>query len=253
MNSELPIRAINTNVRSSNRRRLLPAAIGLVCLLLLAWAPNASGQGSIAGDVLNSDLTIPNNGEISFVGFLDNTDEEIRIETCTGAGYQTDYWFDDFQNYQTEVAGNPYVYFFHNSANGEGYELAGLIPNNSFQVENITLGTVVWPAAASGLNAYAMPGPIVRLSWVSTPGITYHVYRRVAPSAGSFYRLDNPAGLLTDPGVTDSVFVDALVDGVSSYDYLIIAEDASGNLSPRSAVVTANPADDSDADGIPDS
>ena len=221
----VPLGASFFFVQFSNTRRIATAAIGLVCLLVLALAPNAAAQGSIAGDVLNSDLSIPADGEISFVGFLDDTDEEIRIETCTGAGYQTDYWYDDFQNYQTEVAGNPYVYFFYNSANGEGYQLAGLIPSNSFQVENVTLAPVAWPQIPTGLTAYAVPGPAVQLTWTMAPGLTYHIYRRVVPSGGSFFRLDNPAGLLSDPGVADSSFVDVLVDGISSYDYLLIAED----------------------------
>ncbi|MCH9032604.1 MAG: IPT/TIG domain-containing protein, partial [candidate division Zixibacteria bacterium] len=205
-------------------------------------SPSVYAQGSIFGTVTNSNLTIPANGEISFIGYLDDTDEEIRIETSVGAGYDNGNWFDDFQNYLTEVSGNPYDYLFYNITNGQGFHLEKTIPNNSFQQENVLLGNVSWPVIPSGLNAVTVSSSSVALNWNSVPNLTYHIYRRVATSNGSFFRLDNTAGLLTDRGVSDSFFVDVTVDGVSSYTYLIIAEDNLGNLSAHSNLVTANSA-----------
>ncbi len=80
-------------------------------------------QGNIYGSVSNSNASTPANGEISFCGYLDNTDEEIRIESCVGAGYDNGNWFDDFQNYLSEAFGDPFNFHFYNSANGEGYVL----------------------------------------------------------------------------------------------------------------------------------
>ncbi len=214
----------------------------LAILLVLAMSTSAFAQGSIYGTVTNSDLSTPANGEIAFVGFLDDTDEEIRIETSDGAGYDGGYWYDDFQNYLTEAPGNPYDYLFYNTTNGEGYRLSEVIPDNSFQEENVALAAVAWPAAPDGLTGVTVSGSTVILAWNYSPGLTYHVYRRVGTSNGSFFRLDNTAGEMTDPGVSDDFYVDASVDGVSAYDYLIIAEDASGNLSPHSTVVTVNTA-----------
>ena len=216
--------------------------LGVLAAVLLISAGNAFAQGSIFGSVTNSDASVPLNGQISFFGYLDDTDEEIRIETSTGAGYDNGNWFDDFQNYLTEAPGNPYDYHFYNLANGEGFHLAKLIPNNSFQQEDIVLAPVTWPAQPAGLTGTALSAGAVLLEWNGVPGLTYHVYRRHASSNGSFFRLDDPAGSLANPGVADSFFVDATVDGVSSYHYLIIAEDAAGNLSPHSAVVTVNSA-----------
>ncbi|RME31375.1 MAG: hypothetical protein D6800_00840, partial [Candidatus Zixiibacteriota bacterium] len=215
---------------------------GLILVMMLMGAHPAFAQGSIFGTVTNSDATVPANGQISFFGYLDNTDEEIRIETSTGAGYDAGNWFDDFQNYLTEAPGNPYDYIFYNATTGEGFHLAKLIPNNSFQQENIVLAPVTWPLEPTGLTGTGLAPNAVLLEWNGVPGLTYHVYRRAATSTGSFFRLDDPLGLLTSPGVADSFFVDTTVDGVSSYDYLIIAEDATGNLSPHSAVVTVNSA-----------
>ena len=128
------------------RASLVP---GLVLLMVLTMSTSAFAQGSIFGTVTNSDASTPANGEITFVGFLDDTDEEIRIETSDGAGYDAGNWFDDFQNYLTEAPGNPYDYYFRNSANGEGFHLSGPIPNNSFQQENIALTAVAWPGVST--------------------------------------------------------------------------------------------------------
>ncbi|MCK4607392.1 MAG: IPT/TIG domain-containing protein, partial [candidate division Zixibacteria bacterium] len=214
----------------------------LVVLIAAVMPMSAFAQGSIFGTVQNSDLSTPTNGEISFVGFLDDTDEEIRIETSTGAGYDNGNWFDDFQNYLTEAPGNPYDYCFYNIANSEGFHLAKLIPNNSFQQEDIQLAPVSWPLQPTGLTATTVSSSTVVINWNDIPGLTYHVYRRFATSSGSFFRLDNPSGQISDPGVSDSFYVDTGVDGVSSYDYLIIAEDPSGDYSRHSTVATVSSA-----------
>jgi hypothetical protein len=215
---------------------------GLVFVVMLAISSPAWAQGSIFGTVTNSNLSTPANGEITFFGFLDNTDEEIRIETSDGAGYDAGNWFDDFQNYLTEAPGNPYDYYFYNIANGEGYHLENVIPNNSFQQENVTLAPSAWPLAPVGLTVTPVSSTSVVVSWTVEPGLTYHVYRRLATSNGSFFRIDNPAGPISDHGETVNYFVDNTVDGASSYSYLVIAEDASGNYSPHSAIVNANAA-----------
>jgi len=220
-------------------RRLLPL---LVVMMSLLTTSAAFAQGSIFGSVTNSNSSIPANGEISFFGYLDDTDEEIRIETSIGAGYDNGNWYDDFQNYLTEAPGNPYDYHFYNASVGQGYVLSKLIPNNSFQEENIVLQPVTWPAKPVGLTGRAISSSSVVISWELISGRTYHVYRRLASSDGSFFRIDDPTGSLANPGVADSFFVDTGVDGTSSYDYLIIAEDASGNLGPHSDIITVNSA-----------
>jgi len=133
-----------------------------------------------------------------------------------------------------------YDYLFFNSVNAEGFHLESTIPSNSFQQEDITLAAVAWPAKPAGLSSIVVSGSAVVVEWNYTPGLTYHVYRRVAPSTGSFFRIDDPSGSLSNPGVADSFFVDQTVDGVSTYDYLIIAENGTGELSPHSDVLTVD-------------
>jgi len=229
-------------VKKKRTDRRSPGLIALALLITAAMPLSAFAQGSIFGTVQSSDLSTPANGDISFFGFLDDTDEEIRIETSTGAGYDAGNWFDDFQNYLTEAPGNPYDYYFYNIANDEGFHLAKLIPNNSFQQENIQLAAVAWPFKPTGLSGTVVSSSAVVVEWNAAPGMTYHVYRRVATSGSSFFRIDAPSGSLSNHGVADSFFVDVTVDGVRSYSYLIIAEDASGNYSEHSDVITVNSA-----------
>jgi len=196
-------------------RNNISRLIAIPLLLLLLHVSSAFAQGSIFGTVTNSDATVPANGEISFYGFLDDTDEEIRIETCIGAGYDAGNWFDDFQNYLTEAPGNPYDYYFYNTANSESAVLSKLIPNNSFQQEDIVLSPAPgWPGTPTGLTGSAVSASSVIVSWNYVAGLRYHIYRRLASSGGSFFRIDDPTGSLSNPGVADSFFVDNTVDGV---------------------------------------
>ena len=128
-------------------------------------------QGSIFGNVSNSNASIPANGEINFYGYLDNTDEEIRIESCVGAGYDNGNWFDDFQNYLTKAFGDPFNFHFHNSTNNEGYVLFSTIEVGSFQQEDIILSSINYPEKPTGLTGKAISGPAVEIDWTAVSGL----------------------------------------------------------------------------------
>ncbi len=196
-------------------------------------------QGSIFGAVSNSDLSVPANGELQFVGYLDNSDEEIRIETSTGAGYDEGNWYDDFQNYLTEAPGNPYDYHFFNNVNNQSAILSALIPNNSFEQKNIQLSAFSFPSEPAYINGESLADSTVRLSWDYNPAFTYRIFRRPTVSDGSFYRIDDPTGSLANFGINDSVFIDSTVDNLSEYDYLIIPID-NGLIGLHSEFVTVN-------------
>ena len=215
-------RGKNTNMNFSKIGTILILAL-LVGLMI---SSRAYSQGSIFGVVTNSDMSTPDTGQIIFIGYLDDTDEEIRLESSTGAGYHvgndTGNWFDDFQNFLTEAPGNPYDYHFFNTANNEAAVLSELIPNNSFQREDIQLGILDYPAAPAAFSGAAMDDSTVRLDWQYIEGVTWRIYRRDAVSSGSFFRIDDPSGSLLNPGVSDSFYVDNTVDNISVYAYLII-------------------------------
>ena len=226
------------------QNRKLPGFSGrvlILALLILALCSSESlAQGSIFGSVTNSDETVPANGEINFFGYLDNTDEEIRIDISIGAGYDNGNWFDDFQNYLTEAAGNPYDYHFFNNVNGEGFVLSDLIPNNSFQQADIILAPVVWPEKPEIITGGSISNDAVMIQWVAVGGLSYHIYRREASSNGSFFRIDDPTGSLDNPGIDGSEYIDNTLNLNDVVQYLIFAEDAAGNLSPYSDIFTVS-------------
>lgn len=210
-----------------------------VCLLLVAGVipVSAQAQGNIFGVVQNADLTNPAASDLCWVGFLGHSDQEIRIELNTGAGYDGTDWFDDFQNYTTRAAGIPYDYFFVNTTNGTMCHLSKTIPANSFQQEDILLGVGSFPTRPAGLVGRVASASRINLSWSGQTGVTYHVYRRTSSNNGSYRRLDDPLGRLTSAGVSDSFFGDSTSDGISGYTYVIIGQNPAGSLSAHSVPV----------------
>jgi hypothetical protein len=191
-------------------------------MLLCVLFANAHAQGTIFGQVKNSDYSTPLNGYIYFIGYLDNTDEEIRLTGCTGAGYDNGYWFDDFQNYLTEAVGNPYDFHFFNFSTGEGAVLSGSIPFDSYHQADVYLSPFQWPDPPNNVDAILLPDSTVRISWEYQPGNTYRIYRRTINSNGSFFRVDDPTGSLANPGIDDSLYIDSSVDSASGYSYVVI-------------------------------
>ncbi len=219
-------------------RHVLQGFTVLAILVALPCCGSVFAQGSIWGAMANSDLTVPADTDISFFGYLSDTDDEIRIEGAVGAAYETGFWYDDFQNFQGEAPGDEYDFHFFSSVRGEGHVLSGLVPDNSFQREDIALAPTTWPSPPSDVTGEATTGSPVLLRWSAVTDVTYRIYRRVMPSAGSFFRIDAPGGSPTERGVADSVFVDADTDGSHSYQYVMIATNSSGQLSPHSPVLT---------------
>jgi hypothetical protein len=209
-----------------------------VCLVLPVG--DVCAQGSITGMVHNANLSIPSDGSVLFFGLINNTDKEIRIQSCIGAGYESGHWYDDFQNYLTEVPGLTYDYYFFDTARAEHALLQKTIPSNSYQVEDISLTAGSYPPAATKLEAAILDNNTVRLDWTAQTGITWHVYRRDGTSGGSFFRVDNPAGNRSNRGVSTAYYVDATVDSLGIYYYMVIGEGPSGTYSPPSEVIFVN-------------
>ncbi len=206
----------------------------LLLLAIISPTKNIFAQGDIFGNVANSDASTPANGEITFCGYLEGTDEEIKIESCVGAGYDNGNWYDFLPNYLSATEGDLFNFHFYNIVNGENYYLSGTIDSGGFQQENIVLFSSTLPDKPDGLKGKGISGPAVEIEWTTVSGLTYHIYRRDASSNGSFFRIDDPSGSLSNSGVTSSPFTDNTVGGTSTYHYLIIAENGSGDLGPHS-------------------
>jgi hypothetical protein len=221
----------------------------VVSITVLILAGNLLAQGSISGTVTRSTGGLPSAAAFVFFGFLDHTDEEIRVVGADGSGYDGLNWWDDFQNYLTEAAGNPYDYYFFDMQAGEAYHLDKLIPQNSFQVEDVTTSPAAFPTAPVIGSITAASPSSVKISWSGSSGATYHVYRRLASINGSFFRRDDTAGSLSNHGVVDTSFIDISIDSIRQYEYLVIAEDAQGRFSPPSEPASAASYRCGDTDG----
>jgi hypothetical protein len=214
---------------------------GLALLVLVAMAALipvdcAQAQGSITGLVSRDDLSTPPDGEIEFLGFIRNTDDEIHIQSCTGAGYEGGHWYDDFQNFLDEAVGVPYRYYFFDRAVSQMTVLNKTIPNNSYQEEDIALLAIPFPAPPQQVVALRQSDGKVRIQWDVAAGVTWHVYRRSGLSEGSFFRIDNPAGNLFDPGISQNYYIDPNVDSGECYSYIIMAESTPATYSPASEI-----------------
>lgn len=211
----------------------------LFCLLAILALPQISfGQGSIFGQVKNIDLSIPANNEVSFIGFINDSDFEIRIEIVDGAGFDNGNWFDDFQNYLSEAAGIQYDYLFYNKTLGTGFHLSGIIPNNSFQQEDVLFEFVNWDSSPVLTSGFFKSDSSLQINWEENTNLTFHIYRRQNIATGSFYRIDDPSGSLSNPGVSGNFFIDETVDSSQVYDYLIIGEDALGEFTSHSQIIS---------------
>ena len=210
----------------------------ILTILLVVTLPTTSAfaVGLIFGEIQNSDQSNPPNGSILFFGFVLGTDSEIHLQSSVGAGYDNSFWFDDFRSFVTVSAGQPYQYYFFNRDNGEGASV-----NSTIQLEDelvdVQLAPSTWPPPPANLSGKRNSGNSAQLSWSSRPATSWHIYRREASSDGSLFRIDNPAGDLADPGISDTTFVDAsVVDGIS-YEYVVISEEGPGEYSPPSDVI----------------
>ena len=198
-------------------------------------------QGSIFGQLRNADMSTPPDSEARFIGFVGNTDDEIRLHVCIGAGYENGNWYDDFQNFLGSAPGLEYQYIFFNPFNAQMSILNKTIPSNSYQEEDIALEPAAFPEAAAGVVAIRQTATTVRLEWDAVTDVSWHVYRRSGSSEGSFFRIDNPAGDRADPGIGDPVFVDTDVVEGDSCSYVIVTESSAGVYSPASAIVSISP------------
>lgn len=225
-------------------------------ILVLAGFAAGHAQGSIFGSVQNSDNSVPNDADIIFFGFINGTDDEIRLTISIGAGYESGNWFDDFQNYQSESPGLPYEYHFYNTASDEATILSTTIPSNSFQQEDIVLGTASVPNFPEKVKTIGFTGVGIKLIWSAPTGLTFHIYRRASVANGSFFRIDDPSGV--NSGITDTSFIDVDYNSAPSFDYVIVAEDGSGNYSVPVVItdIVSSCAmaglDDADSDGVAD-
>ena len=214
----------------------------LVTSLLLGSSPAIQAQGPIAGLVERSNGTVPPNGSVLFVGYVDNSDDEVHLSGSVGADYDGGHWYDDFQNYLFAPAGVSYTYHIFDETSLESASLDSLISSDGFQEHDITLSSGLWPDPPQDVKLARGFNGDVHLGWLPDSSTTVHIYRRVVPSEGSFFRLDDPDGVLLGSGVSSGSYTDTTAEYATGYTYLLLAVDQSGEISPP-LVVQEAPAD----------
>lgn len=228
-------------IRKVNRHLYAIAAklsLGAVLLFILLPFSSAEGQGNIFGTVTRSDLSQPADSSLVFFGFINDTDNELHLSlSSTGAGYENGNWFDDFQNYNGKAPGLPYDFYFFDYAFLQAAHLEDTIPSNSFQQKDVQLAASSWPGPPGQLKAVWADSGLVRLTWLLTEGLSYHVYRRSFSSEGSFFRIDDPIGDLSGTAVTANLYYDSTAVDTAGYAYIVIATDVAGQFSPPSPIV----------------
>jgi|GEM_PF-1448302 len=220
---------------------LKPLYLNILLAVLTALAPlTAMSQGSIFGTVTNSDMSVPANNALVFFGFTANTDTEIHLSGSIGVGYDGGYWYDDFQNFLNRTPGLPYRYYYFDTVALESAVLSKTIPVESFDRQDVELEPAGWPERPTNFVARRTSANEVTITWDSVGQVTWHLYRRAGSSEGSLFRIDDPLGNLTNPGLTVPRYVDTNPGDEDSYTYVVIAQNPGGQFSPPAGPAEAH-------------
>ncbi len=225
--------------QSQQTASLLLSYLLIPLIIIVGMTTNANGQGPIFGQVQLSDSSVPANGELTFIGFVAGSDNELHLYGSIGAGYDAGNWFDDFQNFISAPVGESCQYDFFDTLAGEGVRLITTIIDDGIQTEPISLAPQLWPAPPTNLKLARLIDGNVLLEWSFDTLTEIHIYRRELPSEGSFFRIDDPTGTLIGSGNTSGIFIDNTTSYSLGYDYLLIAFDAIGNVSPPVVKIVA--------------
>ena len=212
----------------------------LVIIMVLYPCEMISAQGAIHGIVERADGSTPPDQSLLFFGFTNGTDDEIHLSGSVGVGYDLGHWYDDFQNFQFAPPGAAFTYYFYDTIAWESADLDSLISSDGFQQHDITLSPRFWPDPPMDVELARSVEGDIHLRWLIDSLITVHIYRRVLPSEGSFFRIDDPAGTLIGSGISSGQFLDAGTAYETGYTYLLLAVDQSGVFSPPVVMETAS-------------
>jgi len=200
----------------------------LMIMGLILTLSDSSWAVSLWGQVENSDNSTPADSHITFVSFIEGTDNEIRTEDSTGATYASGFYQDETSNFNGVNTGDQYDIYFTNNNNGEAGSINTNIPSSDTRMD-VTLASSSNPAVPTGLSTSVPTQGTVRLTWNDVAGLTYHIYRRISGVTSRYTRIDDPTG--QNDGVADPPYDDTNTDSQSTYYYIIVAEDSSTRLS----------------------
>lgn len=184
------------------------------------------------GELRNSNGTIPGDDDITFLCYVDGTDDEIQTESTVTRNYQGGFFSVETQNFTPTppATGAAFDIFFTNVVNGESAHFQTTVPAAAMQYPLITLAESANPAVPMGVSASVPQRGSVTLTWDALDGLTYRIYRYLI-SGGAYDRIAT--------GIASSPYTDDTVDGVNIYYYVIVADDGI-NISGHSNEVSAD-------------
>ena len=114
---------------------------------------------TVTGQVLNSDLSNPADGDIAFSAFITTRPGEVLTESSTGSGYTGGYWTINAGNFETSWSvGEDLHLEVQNVANGQSGILEHtLTPDDPDLVPDLTLAIMVEMATSNAAGEFAYP------------------------------------------------------------------------------------------------
>lgn len=223
-----------------------------VCLMVLGLGVGSAYamSGTTYGNVVLHNGQIAPKGEVTYVAFINGKDEVIHTENAfnsalgAGNGYMTKdnkgMWLVNFANFSEGKPGDTFNIVFTSKDGKLRGSYDGEVPGGLTPIsEDVTMKPVAMPLPVAGFAAQRSDNGVV-LSWNSTEGLKYRIYRADLPSGADNA---NSRGIYDKvaEGVTGNSFVDENTNSGAPHWYLILAEDKNGVLSGHSGEVRVNP------------
>ena len=208
----------------------------LFMLKLYFILANLSWAITLWGSVKTHDGYVPDNSSLTFICFIEKTDNLIRTEDDSGATYESGFYQDETSNYPGVDVKDKYDIYFTDIAKGEAGSINITIPNQTTKID-VTLAPSSNPPVPTGLKASIPFKGTIRLTWDYVEGLTYHIYRRIT-DIPYYTRVDDNTG--RSRGVANAYYDDTTIDSLHSYQYILVAEDKMGRLSGHTDAVDNN-------------
>lgn len=197
------------------------------------------------GKVFNSDNSVPDDDEITFISYIVDRSGEVLTETSTGCGYSDGYWSVAVGNFPSEWSvGEILRTEVTNIVNGEtGAVEVAMTDAGSDQAEDLYLEPIV-PVELSSFNVFNQNGDAV-LAWSTeseTNNFGFEIQRKAAGE--NFKR----AGFVPGNGTTSSLhhysYIDTdLQEGTYYYRLKQLDNDGAFEFSEIKSVVLIAPSD----------
>lgn len=209
-----------------------------------------AAPGSVYGELVIADNgQVPQRDEVSFIAFVNGTDEVIHTEQTYNAplgekqGYVLHqgkgYWFVNFANFRTANDGQAYKVVFTTEDNAFQGTMDGSVPSGYTGINTpIQMVASMAPAKPTGLRA-ARANAGVEVTWDARAGVTYKVYRSKLPSGAENPRSNGIFEKVAEGDI--ATFTDTQVAANESAWYLIVGQGKNGVYSAHTEEVHVAP------------